>query len=244
MLAALAERAPASAGVALFPADGADQEDLHRVADANLYERKHGREQLTVDPQRELSWAAALAAAVDERMAVHHEHSNSVAALAGAIGRRLGWDDAEVSRLRLAAMLHDVGKVRVPDEILRKPGPLDDDEWREMARHPVVGAEIVARVEGLEPIGPWIRHSHERIDGTGYPDGLAGEAIPLASRILLVADAFDAMTSDRSYRRAMSVEDAVAELDANAGTQFDALCVDALKAELASGGDRAAALAG
>jgi HD-GYP domain-containing protein (c-di-GMP phosphodiesterase class II) len=112
-----------------------------------------------------------------------------------------------------------------------------------MARHPVVGAEIVARVEGLEPIGPWIRHSHERIDGTGYPDGLAGEAIPLASRILLVADAFDAMTSDRSYRRAMTVEAAVAELDANAGTQFDAACVAALKAELAAEGGRPAALA-
>ena len=243
VLDALAEHAPASAGVAVFPADGLEQEELHRVADANLYERKHGRDG-AVDPQRELSWAAALAAAVDERMAVHHEHSNSVAALAGSIGRRLGWDEAGIGRLRLAAMLHDVGKVRVPDEILRKPGPLDDDEWREMARHPVVGAEIVARVEGLEPIGPWIRHSHERIDGKGYPDGLAGDAIPLASRILLVADAFDAMTSDRSYRRAMPVEDAIAELDANAGTQFDAVCVEALKAELATDGDRPAALAG
>ena len=243
VLAALAERAPASAGVAVFPADGLDQEALHRVADANLYERKHGGA-VAVDPQRELSWAAALAAAVDERMAVHHEHSNSVAALAGSIGRRLGWDEAGIGRLRLAAMLHDVGKVRVPDEILRKPGPLDDDEWREMTKHPVVGAEIVARVEGLEPIGPWIRHSHERIDGKGYPDGLAGDAIPLASRILLVADAFDAMTSDRSYRSAMPVEDAIAELDANAGTQFDAVCVEALKAELAAEGDRPAALAG
>ena len=244
VLDALDERAPASAGVAIFPADGADQEELHRVADASLYERKHGRTQAQVDPARELSWAAALAAAVDERMAVQHEHSNAVAALAGAIGRRLGWDEAGIGRLRLAAMLHDVGKVRVPDEILRKPGPLDDEEWREMARHPVVGAEIVARVEGLEPIGPWIRHSHERIDGAGYPDGLAGEAIPMASRILLVADAYDAMTSDRSYRRAMSAEDAIAELDQNAGTQFDAVCVEALKAELAAGGELTTALPG
>ena len=244
VIAALAQRAPATAGVAVFPIDGTDQEDLHRVADADLYERKHGGEQIAVDPKRELSWAAALAAAVDERMSVQHEHSNAVASLAGAVGRRLGWDEAGIGRLRLAAMLHDVGKVRVPDEILRKPGPLDDDEWREMARHPVVGAEIVARVEGLEPIGPWIRHSHERIDGAGYPDGLAGDAIPLASRILLVADAYDAMTSDRSYRKAMPAADAIAELDRNSGTQFDPVCVAALKAELAVDGERPVELAG
>ena len=232
--ARLAERTPASVGVAVFPVDGVDADALHHVADADLYDNKHGRRGRRREVRRELSWAAALAAAVDERMAVQHEHSNAVAGYAAAIGRRLGWSRDEIGQLRLAAMLHDVGKVRVPQAILRKPGPLDADEWAEIAKHPVVGAEIVARVEGLDAIGPWIRHSHERIDGAGYPDGLAGDQIPLASRILLVADAFDAMTSDRSYRRAMSREDAIAELDRNAGTQFDAGCVEALKAELAS----------
>ena len=230
----LAERAPASAGVAVFPADGLDADALHQVADAQLYDNKHGRRETGPDDRRELSWAAALAAAVDERMAVQHEHSHAVAAYAAAIARRLGWSEADIGHLRLAAMLHDVGKVRVPESILRKPGPLDAGEWAEIAKHPVVGAEIVARVEGLDAIGPWIRHSHERIDGAGYPDGLAGDDIPRASRILLVADAFDAMTSDRTYRSALHREDALAELDRNAGTQFDAACVAALKAELAS----------
>ena len=176
--ARLAERTPASIGVARFPGDGFDADALHQVADADLYAHKHGRRIGTAESRRELSWAAALAAAVDERMAVQHEHSHAVARYAGAIARRLGWSEADIGQLRLAAMLHDVGKVRVPEAILRKPGPLDDAEWAEIAKHPVVGAEIVARVEGLDAIGPWIRHSHERIDGAGYPDGLAGDAIP------------------------------------------------------------------
>jgi HD-GYP domain-containing protein (c-di-GMP phosphodiesterase class II) len=132
-------------------------------------------------------------------------------------------------------MLHDVGKVRVPEAILRKPAPLTESEWLEIAKHPVVGAEIVARVEGLAEIGPWIRHSHERLDGGGYPDGLCGEDIPPASRILLVADAFDAMTSDRSYRLAMAPDAAMAELERHSGTQFDPSCVAALRTHLARG---------
>ncbi|MEA2340519.1 MAG: hypothetical protein QOG11_596, partial [Solirubrobacteraceae bacterium] len=146
--------------------------------------------------------------------------------------------------LRLAAMLHDVGKVRVPEAILRKPDPLTAAEWEEIARHPVVGAEIVARVEGLDEIGPWIRHSHERIDGDGYPDGLRGEDIPAASRILLVADAYDAMTSDRSYRRALPAEAAMAELERHTGTQFDPACVAALRTVLARDPQGRVALAG
>jgi diguanylate cyclase (GGDEF)-like protein/putative nucleotidyltransferase with HDIG domain len=232
---ALAERAPASVGVAVFPGDGVDQEDLHRVADVDLYARKNGRRQPPAEARRELSWAAALAAAVDERMAVQHEHSHAVAQYAAGVAGELGWAPEAVDRLRLAAMLHDVGKVRVPEAILRKPAPLTESEWLEIAKHPVVGAEIVARVEGLAEIGPWIRHSHERLDGGGYPDGLRGEDIPPASRILLVADAFDAMTSDRSYRLAMAPDAAMAELERNAGTQFDPSCVAALRAHLARG---------
>jgi HD-GYP domain-containing protein (c-di-GMP phosphodiesterase class II) len=125
-------------------------------------------------------------------------------------------------------MLHDVGKVAVPDEILRKAGPLTASEFGEIRRHSRIGAELVARVEGLDAIVPWILHSHEHFDGSGYPDGLSGGGIPLASRILLVADAFDAMTSDRPYRDALSREAALRELEEHAGSQFDPGCVELL----------------
>ena len=114
------------------------------------------------------------------------------------------------------------------DRILQKPETLDDFEYEEVKRHPEEGAELINRVEGMGRIAEWVRHSHEHFDGSGYPEGLAGEAIPLASRILLVADAFDAMTSDRPYRSAQSQTHALAELRANAGRQFDPRCVDAL----------------
>jgi HD-GYP domain-containing protein (c-di-GMP phosphodiesterase class II) len=130
--------------------------------------------------------------------------------------------------LRIAAMLHDVGKVNVPDNILCKPGPLASDEYEAMKLHTRTGAELVARIDGLEAIVPWIRHSHESFDGSGYPDGLRGEEIPQAARILLVADAFDAMTSSRPYRTALSVEHARGELLRHAGSQFDPACVNAL----------------
>ena len=137
-----------------------------------------------------------------------------------------------IGMLRIAAMLHDVGKVTVPDRILCKPGPLSAEELEEIKRHPCTGAELVARVEGLQEIVPWIRHSHEHFDGSGYPDGLAGEAIPQASRILLVADAFDAMTAARPYRQPLSLARAYDELMLGAGTQFDPTCVEALLAHL------------
>jgi HD-GYP domain-containing protein (c-di-GMP phosphodiesterase class II) len=145
------------------------------------------------------------------------------------------WDEERLELLRLAGMLHDVGKVAVPDEILRKAGPLTEAEYDEIKRHPLIGADLVARVEGLDAIVPWIRHSHEHFDGTGYPNGLRGEDIPLAARILLVADAFDAMTSDRPYRGALSHEDALRELEEHAGGQFDPRCVDLLVGHIRAG---------
>jgi diguanylate cyclase (GGDEF)-like protein len=231
---ALAEVAPATAGMAVFPVDGTDQGELHHVADTDLYVRKHGRRRVGMRMQRELSWAAALAGAVDQRMSVTHAHGAAVAGYAAGIAVRLGWNAKDLDHLRLAAMLHDVGKIRVPEDILRKEGPLDEHEWEEMRKHAAGGAEIVASVEGLEPIIAWIRHSHEDVDGRGYPDGLAGDAIPLASRILRVADAFDAMTSDRTYRKALGHAEALAELCRHAGTQFDAQCVGALEQHLAA----------
>jgi diguanylate cyclase (GGDEF)-like protein len=232
---ALTERAPASIGIAVYPIDGAGPEELHRRADGELYARKGDRVARAMGPveRKELSWATTLANAVDTRMAVQHEHSTNVGEFAAGIGRQLGWGEDEVGLLRMAGILHDVGKVVVPDRILRKAGPLTDEEFEAIKPFPAAGAELVGRIEGMDPIIPWIRHSHERMDGQGYPDGLAGEAIPLGARILHVADAFDSMTSKRTYRAAMSLHQALSELRAGAGTQFDPDCVTALEEHLA-----------
>lgn len=227
MSTALSRRAPCSIGVASFPIDGVGLEELMRQADGRLYASRHGRPDRTSANER-LSWATTLAHAVDVRMNAEHEHSRAVADLAVAIGTALGWQPDMLGMLRIAATLHDVGKVTIPDRILCKPGRLTDEEFEEIKGHSLAGAELVARVEGLGMIVPWIRHSHESFDGAGYPDGLAGEAIPQASRIMLVADAFDAITSSRPYREALSAEHARAELCRGAGGQFDPACVEAL----------------
>jgi diguanylate cyclase (GGDEF)-like protein/putative nucleotidyltransferase with HDIG domain len=231
--AELSSRIAVTSGIASFPVDGFDPDELQRRADGHLYEQKHGLPSRFAAGQRELSWAATLARAVDARMASPSEHSATVAKYAAGIAQRLGWGGADLAYLRVAAMLHDVGKVSLPDEILRKPGPLDAGEYEEVKAHPVIGAEFVNRVDGLSLIALWVKHSHEHFDGSGYPDNLAGEQIPLASRILLVADAYDAMTSDRPYRRALPREEALAELHANSGRQFDPRCVSAFEEFLA-----------
>jgi diguanylate cyclase (GGDEF)-like protein/putative nucleotidyltransferase with HDIG domain len=238
--AVLSERIMVTAGIACFPVDGLDPDELQRHADAHLYEQKHGLAVSFAAGQRELSWAATLAHAVDARMASPTEHSATVARYAAGIAQRLGWGGADLAYLRVAAMLHDVGKVSLPDQILRKPGPLDDREYEEVKTHPAIGADFVNRVDGLSPIAVWVRHSHEHFDGSGYPDALSGEDIPLASRILLVADAFDAMTSDRPYREALPQEEALDELRHNAGRQFDPRCVAAFEEFLAATGERTA----
>jgi diguanylate cyclase (GGDEF)-like protein/putative nucleotidyltransferase with HDIG domain len=240
---ALSERAPCSIGVATFPLDGTELDEILRHADNRLYESRNGRPHAGEDsPGERLSWAAALAQAVDMRMDGEHEHSRAVAEHAVAIASRLGCEADVIGMLRIAAMLHDVGKVTVPDRVLCKPGPLSAEELDEIKRHPSIGAELVARVDGLQQIVPWIRHSHEHYDGSGYPDGLAGEDIPQESRILLVADAFDAMTAARPYREPLSLTQACDELMRNAGSQFDPACVAALLAHL--GVDAAVAAAG
>jgi diguanylate cyclase (GGDEF)-like protein/putative nucleotidyltransferase with HDIG domain len=229
---ALADLAPASIGYGCFPADGVSAEELSKHADLRLYSAKAKQQSGTKEGALELSWATAMAEAIDRRMNGTHQHSRQVAEYAVAIGRGLEWDERRLGLLRLAATLHDVGKVNVPDSILNKPGRLDDAEYEAIKRHTVVGAEMLARIDGLDEIVPWVRHSHEHLDGSGYPDGLIGEAIPAASRILLTADAFDAMTSDRPYRKGLPVETALAELERHAGTQFDADCVSKLVAAL------------
>ncbi len=175
-----------------------------------------------------LQLVLALANAVDARDAYTAEHSRRLADLAVATGRALGCDDATLQVLRWGALLHDIGKIAVPDAVLRKPGPLSPDEWDVVRSHPEVGARIVAPVRRLQPVVSVIRHHQERWDGTGYPDGLRGEAIPLPARILAAADAYVAMTDARPYRPARSPEEAVTELRRCAGSQFDPAVVDAL----------------
>jgi diguanylate cyclase (GGDEF)-like protein/putative nucleotidyltransferase with HDIG domain len=224
----LSERVAISTGAACYPEHGLDHDELQRHADRQLYANKHGDAPHFAAGRRELTWAATLARAVDARMDTPIEHSTIVARYAAGAAQRLGWSGPDLAHLRIAAMLHDIGKVVLPDRILQKPGSLDDIEYEEVKRHPETGAELINRVEGLGRIAEWVRHSHEHYDGSGYPDGLVGEQIPLASRILLVADAFDAITSDRPYRSAQTQEDALEELRQHAGRQFDPRCVEAL----------------
>jgi diguanylate cyclase (GGDEF)-like protein len=171
---------------------------------------------------------AALASALEERDRYTGEHSESVVDLTARVGDSLAISGEEIEQVRTAALLHDIGKVGVPDEILRKPGKLDEREWEIMRQHPVIGERILRAIPGFGTIARMVRHEHERWDGGGYPDGLAGKAIPVGSRIILTCDAYHAMTSDRPYRKAMPHADAMAELTANAGTQFDPDVVQAL----------------
>jgi putative nucleotidyltransferase with HDIG domain len=180
--------------------------------------------------------AAALANALEARDDYTAGHAREIAELAAAVGTRLGMSDDELDELRFGAIFHDIGKIAVPDEVLRKPEPLTEDERGLMERHTIVGAEILEPIPGLGDVRDLVRHSHERWDGTGYPDGLKGDLIPLGSRVISVVDAWHAMVTDRPYREAMGEPDAKGELRANAGLQFDPVVVEAFLAMLAERG--------
>ena len=164
---------------------------------------------------------SALSAALDERDTATEGHSRRVAAYAQVLGRAAGLTEAGLESLARGALLHDIGKIAVPDDILRKPGRLAPDEWAVMRRHPEVGAKILKDVSFLTSALPVVRYHHEHWDGSGYPEGRRAEGIDLRARIFAIVDAYDAMTSDRPYRRTLSHEEAVAEVERVSGTQFD-----------------------
>jgi putative nucleotidyltransferase with HDIG domain len=186
------------------------------------------RERLVAEAhQASIATATALANALEARDNYTAGHAEVIARLAVLLGDSLGLEEPEIERVRWGAIFHDIGKIAVPDEILRKPGPLNDAERALMRTHAVAGEEILAPVEFLADVRPLVRHSHERWDGNGYPDGLSGEEIPIGARIICVVDAWHAMISDRVYRKGLSREAAAEELRRHAGTQFDARIVDA-----------------
>jgi diguanylate cyclase (GGDEF)-like protein/putative nucleotidyltransferase with HDIG domain len=240
-----------SAGLATSPQHAADRDELIRLADSALYwAKEYGKnrvrafrpdvielaelKRLASGPDRAARFraAASLARAVDARDVYTGSHSQRVAELAARTARRLGLPDEDIELTRLAASLHDLGKLAVPEEILRKPGPLTDPERIVLQRHPQIGFRMLESL-GVDPVADWVLHHHERWDGSGYPDGLPGAQIPLGARIIFVADAYDAMTSERVYRRRVAPSEAIAELERCAGTQFDPDIVSALAGELA-----------
>ncbi len=179
-----------------------------------------------------ISFAGAMVRALDARDKYTAGHSLFVAIYARDIALALGLPTAEVERVHLAALVHDIGKIGISAEVLEKTSALDDDEWAEMRRHSAIGAEILAEVEDYGDIAAIVRSHHERWDGAGYPDGLAGFSIPRLARLIAVADSYNAMTSDRPYRAAMSPERAIQQLVLGKGSQFDAPLVDAFIAVL------------
>jgi HD-GYP domain-containing protein (c-di-GMP phosphodiesterase class II) len=182
------------------------------------------------------STLALLTSTVEAKDDYTANHGDDVAELAERVARRMGLSPAKARDMLHAALLHDVGKIAVPSEILLKPGPLTDEEWEKMRSHAAVGGELVARIDAFAHLSAAVRASHERWDGGGYPDGLAGERIPLAARVIAACDTYDAIVTDRPYRKGRSPEEACAELRRVAGAQLDPQVVEALLTELAAQG--------
>lgn len=221
-----------SFGVASFPSDSANRHELLTIADSNLYAAKCSDERIAVSSQSQkenrqlrgegsFSMLDGLVTAVDNKDRYTRRHSEEVTEYALWIAEEMALSEETLRQVRIGGLLHDIGKIAVPDEILRKPARLTPEEFEVLHRHPWIGALIVSAVPGMEGVVEAVRSHHERWDGTGYPNQLAKEDIPLVGRIMAVADAFSAMTSDRTYRRALNWEVALEEIRSNTGTQFD-----------------------
>jgi two-component system cell cycle response regulator len=234
-----------SFGVAAYPNHGATGDQLLQAADQALYVAKElgrdrtaiyrpevtaqmlsGSERTQMRTEGYLSAMLVLAEAVDLRDAGSAAHSETVGRYAEMIAAELGHDEERVERVKLAGVLHDIGKVGVPDEVLQKAGPLDEDEWDEIQKHCELGSRLLSGA-GLEDIAGWVLAHHERPDGAGYPAGLSGSEIPPEARILAVADAYEAMVADHTYRMGIGTDRAREELETGAGSQFDPLVVEA-----------------
>jgi len=247
-----------SAGIAIAPEHARERDELLRLVDSALYwAKEYGKNRARVyrpdvveladlrrlasagDRAGRLRAAASLARAVDARDVYTGNHSQRVAQLAVRLAARLGLSREELELTQLAASLHDVGKLALPEDLLCKPEQLTEPEWATLRQHAQIGFRMLESL-GVDPVAKWVLHHHERWDGSGYPDSLAGTEIPVGARIIFVADAFDAMTSDRIYRRRRSRDEALAEILRCAGTQFDPSVVEALSVELGPDGTAAA----
>ncbi|MFN2466689.1 MAG: HD-GYP domain-containing protein [Gaiellaceae bacterium] len=209
-----------------------DEERWQRLRDAILPQLSTALESTELVEKvrkKHLATIAALSRSMEAKDYYTGGHTERVAEVSVALGRRLGYSASDLEAIEIGALLHDIGKIGIPERILHKPGPLDDEEWKVMKEHPVISAFILKDVD-LHPFVLQIAESsHERIDGAGYPKGLSGETIPLPARIVLVADALDALTSDRPYRRGRSITAALDEMRAHSGTQFCPRVIDALE---------------
>ncbi len=230
-----------SAGIATFPLHANTRHALILCADAALYSAKHAGKNRCVTYNEscnklchaasthveallvsdDLNAIEALAGVIDARDWHMKGHSQAVMQMSVALGYRLGMTAQEIDDLRSAALLHDLGKIGTPEEVLGKKTPLNDAEHEQVRSHAYLGSQILKRVQQMSSILPGVRHHHERFDGQGYPNGLSGKSIPLLARVIAIADAYDAMTSPRSYKERMSPEQALTEIERCAGTQFD-----------------------
>jgi diguanylate cyclase (GGDEF)-like protein len=222
----------ASYGVALLPHETDNPDHAIQLADERMYASKRG---LTTGVRQQAR--DVLMRSIDVREPTLGDHSLDVAMLAGRVGRRLGMDAEQIDVTLRAAELHDLGKVGVPDAILEKPAALDATEWEYMRQHTILGERILNAAPALRPVARIVRATHERWDGNGYPDGLAGERIPLSARIVAVCDAYEAMVTDRAYRAALGHAEACRELQREAGRQFDPIVVEAFFHELEATAD-------
>ena len=215
----------AAFGCVILPDEAGSSDEAIRVADQRLYSQKYRFLIARGQPQ------AVLLQALEEREPALRKHVSGVSELSVRLGARLGFSDEALEELELAAQLHDIGKLAIPDAILDKPGPLDDDELAFVRRHPVIGQRIVDASPALSEVGKIVRATHERWDGTGYPDGLRGAAIPLPARIISVCDAFSAMVENRHHSKSINDRSALAELRRCSGSRYDPAIVEAFLAQ-------------